>query len=310
MVTAIRADAPACSARTAEKSAPYTTAPTQEEVAQAQELAAFIRQCPSMFHTAAALRERLDAAGFVCLPEGAPWRVVPGGTYYVVRNNSSVIAFKVGERCLRKGMRANAVSADVARADEGQGVGQVAALEPPLHFQITASHADSPTFKLKAVAELEGPASYTRLNVEAYGGMIDYTWFDRPLSVAGRVLVRQGSRVESRLLALNDDLVLIPSVAVHLQRDVNSGFAPNRAVDLCPLFSAGALGPGSFDERIAAELGVEPENVLARDLFLYNRVEPRVGGRRRSSCRRPGSTTLCAPSPRSRRFWRRRTTPA
>ena len=117
-----------------------------------------------------------------------------------------------------------------------------------------------------------------RLNVEAYGGVMDHTWFDRPLSVAGRVLVRSGGRVESRLIAPDADLLIIPRVPIHLDREANSRFSPNRAVDLCPVMSAGELGPGSFDRLVAQEAGVAPEQVLARDLFLVNRQQPSVWG--------------------------------
>ena len=223
--------------------------------ARAEELIEFIESCPSMFHTAATISGRLDAAGFTYLSEGAAWELARGGRYYTVRNNSSVIAWQVG--------------ADVPEAGEG-GLAT--------HFQLCASHSDSPTFKLKSVPELEGPGSYLRLDTEAYGGMIDYTWFDRPLGIAGRVLVREGTRVESRLVAPDRDLAIIPSVPIHMQRDVNDGFAPNRARDLCPLVSIGALGKGSLDELLAAELGVEPEQILARDLFLVNRQPGRVWG--------------------------------
>ncbi len=222
---------------------------TQEEIALARELLAFIEQSPSMFHTTASIRAQLDAHGFTYLPERAPWNIQAGGSYYAVRNNSSVIAFKVGSDM----------------ADD-------------LHFQIAASHGDSPTFKLKAHPVLEGPEGTLRLNVEAYGGMIDYTWFDRPLSLAGRVLVREGSRVESRLVALDEDVAIIPSLAIHLDRAMNDGFAPNRATDLCPLISAGALSQDSLAELIARAAGVEPDQVLARDLFLVSRTPARVWG--------------------------------
>ena len=201
-----------------------------------------------MFHTAAAVRRRLDEAGFAYLPESKPWEVRRGGHYYTVRNNSSIIAFKVGAKL------------DAYR------------------FQLTASHSDSPTYKVKAAPELSGPSGYMRLNVEAYGGVMDHTWFDRPLSVAGRVLVRSGGRVESRLIAPDADLLIIPRVPIHLDREANSRFSPNRAVDLCPVMSAGELGPGSFDRLVAQEAGVAPEQVLARDLFLVNRQQPSVWG--------------------------------
>lgn len=242
----------------------------EKDVARAQELIEFIEACPSMFHTAATISARLDAAGFERLPECSAWSQRAGGSYYTVRNNSSVIAWRVGE----------SVAAGAADAAEVAACGTEAAAvaAPALHFQLCASHSDSPTFKLKTVAELEGPEQYLRLDTEAYGGMIDYTWFDRPLGLAGRVLVRVGNRVESRLFAPARDLAIIPSVPIHMQRGVNDGFATNRARDLCPLVSLGGLGKGSLDELIAAELGVEPAQILARDLFLVNRQPGRVWG--------------------------------
>ena len=184
---------------------------TKEELKAAESLIEFIDSCPSMFHTAMTLSERLEQAGYIYLPEGSAWHIERGGSYYTRRNNSSVIAWHVGKQ--------------VAEADAKEQHAAAA----PYHFQLTASHADSPTFKVKSVGELEGPQGYLRLNVEAYGGMIDYTWFDRPLSLAGRVLVRTGARVESRLFSLDRDVAIIPSLAIHMNREVNSGFAPNRA---------------------------------------------------------------------------------
>ena len=115
------------------------------EVQAAQDMLRFIEGCPSMFHTTAAIAARLEAVGFTELPEGAAWEVEPGGSYYVTRNGSSIIAFRVGARAL--------------------------AVRDRFHFQLAASHGDSPTFKIKSAGELAGPAEYRRLNVEAYGGM-------------------------------------------------------------------------------------------------------------------------------------------
>ncbi len=223
---------------------------TEQTDRAVQGLIDFIGHSPSMFHTVATIRARLDAAGFTYLPEGAAWSMEPGGSYYTQRNGSSVIAWHVGRDLPEDGF----------------------------HFQITASHADSPAFKLKAVSELEGPASYLRLDIEAYGSMIDYTWFDRPLSLAGRVMVRDEDGVKSRLVALDRDVALIPSLAIHMDRSVNDRFSPNRAVDLCPLFSAGELSRGAVDALVAEELGVAPEQILARDLFLVNRQRPQRWG--------------------------------
>ncbi|MBM6907018.1 M18 family aminopeptidase [Collinsella intestinalis] len=232
-----------------------------DALAQAQGLMAFIRESPSMFHTAAAVRRRLDAAGFTYLAEDAAWDIEPGGRYYTCRNASSVVAWAVGSRPTGGASR--------------------------YHFQVAAAHGDSPTFKLKSNALLEGPAGVQRLNVEPYGGMIDYTWFDRPLTLAGRALVRVGGRVESRLVALDGPVALIPSLAVHLDRGVNGGFAPNRARDLCPVIAASPLPDGGTGALVAHELGVAPEDLVSSDLFLVAMDEPRLWG--------PGDAFLSAP---------------
>ena len=151
----------------------------------ANELLTFIENSPSMFHSIETIKGMLDEAGFTYLPESARWDVKQGGDYYTIRNHSSIIAFRVGEKLT------------------------------DYHFQMCASHSDSPTYKIKSVPELNGPGEYLRLDVEAYGGMIDNTWFDRPLTVAGRVLVKDGQGVSARLLYIDKDLLIIPNVAIH-----------------------------------------------------------------------------------------------
>ena len=215
---------------------------------RAMDLAAFIEKCPSMFHTTAEISCRLKDAGFVYLPEGETWRIERGGSYFTTRNGSTVVAFKVGSEL------------------------------DSYHFQVTAAHGDSPTFKVKAVPELTGPGEYLRLNTEVYGGAIDYTWFDKPLSVAGRALVNDNGRIESRLFSIDRPVALIPSLAIHMNRSVNENFSPNRQVDLMPLFSAGAAEKGDFDALIAREVGVEPAGIIARDAFLTNLQKPVVWG--------------------------------
>ena len=206
-----------------------------------EKLLDFIHCSPSMFHAVAAMCEELEASGFSRLCETDAWTLEPGGKYYAVRNGSSIIAFKIGRN------------------------------PEKLSFRISAAHSDSPFFKIKSVPELKGPGEMIRLNVEAYGGMIDSTWLDRPLSVAGRVFVRNGRMMESRLFCTEKDVALIPNLAIHFNRDVNKGYAFNRQTDLCPLFTAGKLREGSFDALVASQLGVEPEQILAKDLFLVNR---------------------------------------
>jgi aspartyl aminopeptidase len=219
------------------------------DVETSQDLIGFIQSCPSMFHTTATIRTRLKTAGFTPLPERARWNLQPGGTYFTVRDNSSIIAFKVG-----------------------------AHMQLPSHYQIAAVHGDSPGYKLKAEPALKGPGNYVRLNVESYGGVIDNTWLDRPLGLAGRVLVRTDTGIESRLLFIDRDVLLIPNMAIHLNHGINKGFAYNRQVDLCPLFSAGELSADALDDLIAEELGVAANRIVARDLFLVNRQQPVIWG--------------------------------
>ena len=246
--------------------------PTPQDARTAQELLDFIGECPSMFHTTSTIGKRLTTAGFTYLPETQPWSIEQGGTYYTTRNNSSVIAFKVG------------TSLD------------------NYHFQITASHGDSPTFKVKSNTELTGPGESQRLNVEVYGGAVDYMWFDRPLGIAGRVMTRNGNRVESLLYESAEPLALIPSMPPHIQRDINQQFSPNRQVDLCPLFSAGALGKSTFDAIIADELGISESDIVARDLFLVNRQQPCIWGAAGEFASSPKFDDLaCAHTPRSKR---------
>ena len=218
-----------------------------------KELSAFIEESPSMFHTVEAVRKRLDAAGFRYLPETEQWDIEEGDRCYTVRNGSSIIAFRAG------------------RSASGENYS----------FRICASHSDSPSYKVKAVPELEGPGEYLRLNVEGYGGMIDSSWFDRPLSVAGRILVRDCARphrILTKLVYIDKDILIIPNVAIHFNREINTGYKYNRQIDLCPLFSAGALKKGAFDEMIAERLDIDSEDILGKDMFLVNRQKPSLWG--------------------------------
>ena len=152
------------------------------------------------------MRSLLKDNGYEELLEGKKWHIEPGHRYFVTRNNSSIIALNLGTQL------------------------------DNYSFNVAASHSDSPTFKLKENAELEVRGKYTQLNTEGYGGMLCATWFDRPLSIAGRVLVKEGDSYITRLLKIDRDLVLIPNVAIHMNRAVNDGFAYNKQVDLLPLF--------------------------------------------------------------------------
>lgn len=205
----------------------------------------FIQKSPSAFHACAMLCEMLKAGGYVPLAESKAWDLVPGGKYYVTRNRSSVIAFAIPETGFA-------------------------------HFQIVSSHSDSPTFKLKHICEDES-AGHLRLNVERYGGMIMSSWFDRPLSVAGRVLVKEGGALHTKLVDLGRDALLIPNMPIHFNREVNDGYKYNAQVDLLPLYG-GKDCRGMLKDEIAKVAGVNAEDIVSQDLFLYARQPGTVWG--------------------------------
>ena len=213
-----------------------------------KEVLDFIKRSPSCFHAVSELSKILDNAGFTRLRECESWKITRGGKYYTTRNGSSIIAFTVGEKL------------------------------DNYHFQITSSHSDSPSFKIKEHAELKGKGGYIQLNTEVYGGMISSTWLDRPLSIAGRVLVKNDNIISNKLLAFDRDLVLIPNLAIHLNREVNNGMKYNNQVDMLPLFSAGECSENSYDELIANELGVDKDDIFSKDLYLYPRAEQSIWG--------------------------------
>ena len=202
----------------------------------AEQLLDLIEQSPSRYHTTANLKNRLTAEGYALLAEDAAWDVRPGGRYVVTRNDSSLLAFRV---------------------PEGEAAG----------FALAAAHSDSPTFQIKEQAE-KLSARCTVLDTERYGGMLMNTWFDRPLSVAGRIIVERDGKLEARLVDVDRDLMIIPSVAIHMNRAANDGVKLLANVDTFPL-----LGCGAQDLRaiVAEAADVAPEQILGHDLFLYLR---------------------------------------
>ena len=206
-----------------------------------EEFKNFLDGAHSVYHAVAGLVWMLEAAGYSRLSEGEDWELMPGGSYFLTRGGSSVIAFRVP-------------------------------MQAPCGFLISASHADRPTFKLKENGELAG--KYTRLSTEKYGGMLMSTWLDRPLSVAGRVLVETDEGIESRLVDIDRDLLLIPSVAIHMNRKANEGQAWNPAVDTLPLVG-GAETAGRLDEILEEAAGGK---ILGHDLYLYPRQDASIWG--------------------------------
>ena len=135
-----------------------------------------------------------------------------------------------------------------------------------------ASHCDSPVLKIKTNAEITAEGKYVKLNVEKYGGMIFAPWLDRPLSVAGRVIVRTRDGVETRLVNVDRDLMIIPNLAVHMNRQMNEGYKFNAQVDMLPLLGEKGEDSDAFMKLIASEAGVEAEDILDTELYLYNRT--------------------------------------
>lgn len=219
----------------------------------AKEMLRFIENSPTCFHAVANLKEEFDKAGFTELAESEQWEVHPGRDYYVVRNDSSVIAFRIPIE-----------------------LGEIKG------FHMVASHSDSPTFKVKESPEMMVEDKYVKLNTEKYGGMILSTWLDRPLSVAGRVVVRdKGTKgFQTKLVNIDKDLLVIPNVAIHLNRDMNKGVEYNPHVDMLPLFADNgeSHGKGALLKMVAKASGVKAEDILGHDLFLYVRDKGRILG--------------------------------
>ena len=209
-----------------------------------KDLMDFLDSSVTMFHAINECEKVLQRSGFTYLPENEKWNINKG-KYYTKRNSSSLIAF------------------DIAEGD--------------YHFQISAAHSDSPTFKLKDRPVIEANG-YLKLNVEGYGGMINSTWLDKPLTLAGRVMVNTDKGIETRLLHIDRDLLIIPNVPIHFNREINKGFAFNNQVDMLPILSAGNLKEADFDNMIAKELGIEAEAILAKDLYLVNRQKAAIIG--------------------------------
>lgn len=218
----------------------------EKYIESSKKLLDFIQKSPSCFHVIENFSKRLLKEGFIELKEENSWQILSGGKYFVRRNDSSLIAFAVP-------------STDFE------------------NFQIAAAHSDSPTFKIKENPEIALESEYVKLNVEKYGGMICAPWFDRPLSVAGKIAVRTEKGFECRLVNIDRDLVVIPNLAIHMDRNINEGHSYNVQNELLPLFG-GINSKDMFLKIIAEDAGVKPENIIGTDLFLYNRQKGSIWG--------------------------------
>ena len=201
----------------------------------------FLDASHSVYHAVAYLESTLQQQGYSRLEEKDAWNLIPGGKYYLCRGGSAVIAFRIPEGA-------------------------------PKGFLLSASHCDRPTFKIKENGEMKG--AYTRLATEKYGGMLMHTWLDRPLSIAGRVLVETEDGVRSVLVDIDKDLLLIPNVAIHMNRSANDGYKWNPVSDTVPLVGSKDAA-GKFQALLEEAAGGK---ILGHDLYLYIRQKATVWG--------------------------------
>jgi aspartyl aminopeptidase len=216
-----------------------------KEMQLAKELINFIEESPTAFHAVTEAKTILEKNGFEELKEEEQWIVKENSKYFTVKNNSALIAFEVGDGKVRK-----------------KG------------FKIVGAHTDTPCFRIKPYAEIIKEDNYLKLNTEVYGGPILNTWFDRPLSLAGRVVLKGESlmKPQIRLLNIKRPLMVIPNLAIHMNRDVNKGVEINPQNDTLPLLS---VVNEEFEKEnflvklISKELNVDYKEILDFDLFLY-----------------------------------------
>lgn len=211
----------------------------------AKELVSFINSSPTAFHAAKTVEDYYKSEGYIELLEEDSWNLQKGGKYYIAKNQSAIIAFEVGEGNIE---------------EEG--------------FRLIGAHTDSPGFRIKPNAEIIAENTYVKLNTEVYGGPILSTWFDRPLSIAGRVVVKGQSLVkpEVRLVNINKPILIIPNIAIHMNRSVNEGYAINKQKDTLPLlgFVNNELEKNDYLVNLVSEnINVNKEDILDFDLFLY-----------------------------------------
>ncbi len=206
----------------------------------------FLNHNHSEFNAANNIREILKSNGFIELNEKEDFKVKKGANYFIVRNDSSVIAFKIPKKL------------------------------NDFRYAITASHLDSPCLKLKMENDIVSN-NYHKLNVEKYGGLILSTWLDRPLSLAGRIIVKDGNKLKTQFIDIEKPLMIIPNVCIHFNRNINDGFSYNPEIDLKPILSLGN-NESSLMDFLSEYINVKKEDIITYELNTYNFTKSYVGG--------------------------------
>lgn len=204
-------------------------------------LQGFLDRSPVNFYAVATVARTLDEAGFTRLYESDGWDLKPSGRYYVIKNDSAIFAFIVGNG------------------------------NPYDGFKIISAHSDSPGFRIKPHASMLGEGGVVKLNTEVYGGPILYTWFDRPLSIAGRVMLRGDDPLHpvTRLVKADRPLLTIPHLAIHYNRSVNDGNPLSRQKDMLPVLGV-VNNQLEADNLVFKALDVDPAEVIGFELGLYD----------------------------------------
>ncbi len=223
-----------------------------ENIEYIEDLFEFLEASPVNFLAVETARRKLEAAGFEALDMRDEWTLKPGDRRYVTQNGSAIFAFIVGEGPAHSG------------------------------FHMIASHSDSPGFRIKPSCEMPCEGGMTKLNTEVYGGPILYTWFDRPLSIAGRVMLRSADpmRPEARTVHFHKPMLVIPHLAIHFNRAVNEGNKLSRQKDMLPVASltGGCDAAGAVRRAVAGYLAVNEEDIIDYDLSLYSCALPEIVG--------------------------------
>ena len=211
----------------------------------AKDLRDFIYDSPTSFNAVNTSKKILNKNGFEELRLNEKWKLRIGGKYYITKNSSALVSFVINSDNIEK---------------EG--------------FRIISSHSDSPSFRIKPNAEMSAENTYLKLNTECYGGPILNTWLDRPLGIAGRVVVKGDSvlRPLEKIVNINKPICIIPNLAIHMNRTINDGYSLNKQKDMLPL--VGLLNESLEKDNfllntLSKELNISNEDIIDFDLFLY-----------------------------------------